>query len=196
MMEQKCINRLPSSIRYTLIEKEGGELIHKEHLGISGTDPCRALAEQLCQDIPMNVCSLAYNKSFDCTRIKELAEWYPDWAEHLLNIKENIKDLLDPFAAGYYYLPAMGGSFSIKVVLPTLFPNAPSLDYHNLEGCIHNGSEAMTIFPKIQFMDPEEQAKTRKALLAYCCLDTFAMVKIWEKLKECGKTTFYQTTSR
>jgi hypothetical protein len=42
----------------------------------------------------------------------------------------------------------------------------------------------MTIFPKIQFMDPEEQAKTRKALLAYCCLDTFAMVKIWEKLKE------------
>lgn len=132
----------------------------------------------------MNVCTLAYNKSFDCTRIKELAEWYPDWAEHLLNIKENIKDLLDPFAAGYYYLPAMRGSFSIKVVLPTLFPNAPSLDYHNLEGCIHNGSEAMTIFPKIQFMDPEEQAKTRKALLAYCCLDTFAMVKIWEELKE------------
>ncbi len=179
-----------------IIEKEGGELIHKEHLGISGTDPRRALAEQLCQDIPMDVCTLAYNKSFECTRIKELAEWYPDLAEHLLNIKDNIKDLLDPFAAGYYYLPAMGGSFSIKVVLPTLFPNDPSLDYHNLEGCVHNGSEAMTIFPKIQFMDPEEQAKTRKALLAYCCLDTFAMVKIWEKLKECGKTTFYQTTSR
>ena len=166
-----------------IIEKEGGELIHKEHLGISGTDPRRALAEQLCQDIPMDVCTLAYNKSFECTRIKELAEWYPDLAEHLLNIKDNIKDLLDPFAAGYYYLPAMGGSFSIKVVLPTLFPNDPSLDYHNLEGCVHNGSEAMTIFPKIQFMDPEEQAKTRKALLAYCCLDTFAMVKIWEKLK-------------
>ena len=167
-----------------IIEKEGGELIHKEHLGISGTDPRRALAEQLCQDIPMDVCTLAYNKSFECTRIKELAEWYPDLAEHLLNIKDNIKDLLDPFAAGYYYLPAMGGSFSIKVVLPTLFPNDPSLDYHNLEGCVHNGSEAMTIFPKIQFMDPEEQAKTRKALLAYCCLDTFAMVKIWEELKE------------
>ena len=167
-----------------IIEKEGGELIHKEHLGISGSDPRRALAEQLCNDIPMNVCTLAYNKSFECTRIKELAGWYPDLAEHLLNIKDNIKDLFDPFAAGQYYLPAMGGSFSIKVVLPTLFPNDPSLDYHNLEGCVHNGTEAMTIFPKIQFMDPEEQAKTRKALLAYCCLDTFAMVKIWEKLRE------------
>ena len=168
-----------------IIEKEGGELIHKEHLGISGTDPRRALAEQLCQDIPMNVCTLAYNKAFECTRIKELAEWYPDLAEHLLNIKDNIKDLLDPFAAGYYYLPSMGGSFSIKVVLPSLFPNDPALDYHNLEGCVHNGSEAMTIFPKIQFMDPEEQVQTRKALLQYCCLDTFAMVKIWEKLKDC-----------
>ena len=168
-----------------IIEKEGGELIHKEHLGISGTDPRRALAEQLCQDIPMNVCTLAYNKAFECTRIKELAEWYPDLAEHLLNIKDNIKDLLDPFAAGYYYLPTMGGSFSIKVVLPSLFPNDPALDYHNLEGCVHNGSEAMTIFPKIQFMEPEEQVQTRKALLQYCCLDTFAMVKIWEKLKDC-----------
>ena len=168
-----------------IIEKEGGELIHKEHLGISGTDPRRALAEQLCQDIPMDVCTLAYNKSFECTRIKELAEWYPDLAEHLLNIKDNIKDLLDPFAAGYYYLPSMGGSFSIKVVLPSLFPNDPALDYHNLEGCVHNGSEAMTIFPKIQFMNPEEQISTRTALLKYCCLDTFAMVKIWEKLRNC-----------
>ena len=61
MMEQKRINRLPSSIRYTLIEKECGELIYKEHLGISGTDQCRALAEQLCQDIPMKVCTLAYS---------------------------------------------------------------------------------------------------------------------------------------
>ena len=140
-----------------IIEKEGGELIHKEHLGISGTDPRRALAEQLCQDIPMDVCTLAYNKSFECTRIKELAGWYPDLAEHLLNIMKNIKDLLDPFAAGQYYLPSMGGSFSIKRVLPSLFPDDPSLDYHNLEGGVQNGNDAMTIFPKIQFMEPKEQ---------------------------------------
>jgi hypothetical protein len=168
-----------------IIEKEGGELIHKEHLGISGTDPRRALAEQLCQDIPMDVCTLAYNKAFECTRIKELAEWYPDLAEHLLNIQEHIIDLMIPFQQGAYYLPSMGGSFSIKVVLPTLFPNDPALDYHNLEGCVHNGGEAMTIFPKIQFMEPEKQQSVRTALLKYCCLDTFAMVKIWEKLKDC-----------
>lgn len=167
-----------------IIEYEGGPLIHKEHLGISGTDTRRALAEQLCKDIPMDVCTLAYNKAFECTRIKELAGWYPDLAEHLMNIHDNIKDLLVPFAAGQYYLPSMGGSFSIKRVLPSLFPEDPSLDYHNLEGGVQNGNDAMTIFPKIQYMEPEEQKKTRKALLDYCCLDTFAMVKVWEKLKE------------
>jgi hypothetical protein len=76
----------------------------------------------------------------------------------------------------------MGGSFSIKSVLPALFPDDPELDYHNLDG-VHNGTEAMTIFPKIQYMDPEEQAKTRENLLKYCQLDTYAMVKVWEELK-------------
>ena len=131
----------------------------------------------------MNVCVTAYNKAFECTRLKELAEFFPDLAEHLLNIKENIIDLLVPFLSGYYYNKAMGGSFSIKSVLPALFPNDPALDYHNLEQ-IHNGGEAMTIFPKIKDMSPEERATTRHNLLKYCELDTFAMVKVWEKLKE------------
>ena len=75
----------------------------------------------------------------------------------------------------------MGGSFSIKSVLPAIFPDDPALDYHNLEG-IHNGGEAMTIFPLIKDMPPEEQERTRKNLLKYCELDTFAMVKIWQEL--------------
>ena len=80
----------------------------------------------------------------------------------------------------------MGGSFSIKSVLPALFPDDPSLDYHNLEG-VHNGSEAMTVFPKIKDMPPEEQIIARKNLLAYCKLDTYAMVKVWEALVEAVK---------
>ena len=42
----------------------------------------------------------------------------------------------------------------------------------------------MTIFPLIKDMKPEEQENTRKNLLKYCELDTYAMVKVWEKLKE------------
>ena len=100
-----------------------------------------------------------------------------------MNIHDNIRDLLAPFQSGYYYNRAMGGSYSIKSVLPALFPDDPSLDYHNLEG-VHNGSEAMTIFPLIAKMPTEEQKKARTDLLNYCKLDTYAMVKVWEKLKE------------
>jgi len=158
---------------------------HREFLAPNdGSDPRRHLAEQLCKDTPMNVCTLAYNKGFECGRIKELASLYPDLAVHLLNIRDHIQDLLTPFQSGYYYVPAMHGSFSIKSVLPALFPDEPSLNYHNLDERCQNGGNAMTLFPAIQFMEPEEAKASRKALLRYCELDTWAMVKVWEKLKE------------
>ena len=175
--------QIPFQYSLHYIEHEGGELKHKEFLAEPGTDPRRALAKQLCEDIPMDVCVTAYNKGFECNRIKELAEQFPDLAEHLSNIKEHIVDLIDPFQKGWCYNRAMGGSFSIKSVLPALFPDDPALDYHNLEG-VHNGSEAMNAFPAMASMSPEEQAQTRENLLRYCELDTFAMVKLWEKLKE------------
>lgn len=174
--------QIPFQYSLHYIEIEGGTLKHKEFLAESGPDPRRALAEQLCRDIPMNVCVTAYNKAFECTRLKELATAFPDLAEHLLNIRDNIKDLLVPFQSGYYYNRAMGGSFSIKSVLPAIFPDDPGLNYHNLDG-IHNGSEAMTIFPKIKDMNPDDQEKARNNLLKYCELDTYAMVKVWEELK-------------
>lgn len=164
---------------------ETSDYIHKEYLAPSdGTDPRRQLAEQLCKDIPKNVCTIAYNSSFECGRIKELAELYPDLSDHLLNIKEHIFDLMIPFSSGYYYTPAMGGSASIKSVLPALFPDDPSLDYHNLNGTVHNGSEAMSIFPSIKDMTPDEARAARESLLEYCKLDTWAMVKVWKKLSD------------
>ncbi len=169
-------------LKYT---KTANYITHREFLAPSdGSDPRRPLAEQLCRDIPMDACTLAYNKMFECGRIRELAALYPDLAPHLLNIADHIVDLIDPFHAGCYYVPAMGGSFSIKSVLPALFPNDPELDYHNLDERCQNGGNAMTLFPAIQFMAPEEAAASREALLRYCELDTWAMVKVWEKLKE------------
>lgn len=175
--------QIPFQYSLHYIEYEGGPLLHKEFLAESGESPLRAIAERLCEDIPKNVCVTAYNKAFECTRLKELAGYFPDLADHLLNIESNMKDLLTPFQSGYYYNKAMGGSFSIKSVLPALFPNDPALDYHNLDQ-IHNGGEAMTIFPQIQYMNEEDKATARHNLLKYCELDTFAMVKLWEKLKE------------
>ena len=77
----------------------------------------------------------------------------------------------------------MKGSASIKKVLPALYPNDPELDYHNLP-VVHNGSEASDTFISLKGKSKEEQEDLRQGLLVYCKLDTYAMVKIWEKLKE------------
>ncbi len=176
--------QIPFQYSLHWIENEGGELYHTEFLGNGIDDPRRALAEQICQDIPIDVCSIAYNKAFECTRLRELAIEYPDLAYHLLNIADNIVDLLVPFQRGYYYVPEMRGSFSIKKVLPALFPNDETLNYQNLPGSVKNGGDAMTVYPKMGEMSQAEREKTRRALLDYCGLDTFAMVKIWQKLNE------------
>lgn len=165
------------------IEHEGGPLLHKEFLAYPGTDPRRALAEQMCADIPKDVCIVTYNMGFEKGRTKELASLYPDLSEHLMNIHDHIVDLMVPFRSKWYYCRAMQGSYSIKYVLPALFPDDPELDYHNLEG-IHHGGEASAAFSAMARMTPEELETTRKHLLAYCGLDTYALVKVWEKLKE------------
>ena len=46
------------------------------------------------------------------------------------------------------------------------------------------GGDAMTQYPAIAKMAPAEAEATRTALLEYCKLDTYAIVKIWQKLKE------------
>ena len=147
------------------------------------------LCKRLCEDIPMNSCVLVYNKSFECARLKEMAELFPEFREHLLNICDNIIDLMVPFYNRDYYLKEMKGSYSIKYVLPALFPDDPSLNYHNLD-LIHNGSEAMNAFSSLGNYDKETKDNIRNNLLEYCKLDTYAMVKIWQKLNEkCGKNT-------
>ena len=170
------------------IEEKGGELKHKEFLAYPGKDPRRELCESLCRDIPMDVCTLAYNKTFEQTRIKEMAAIFPDLEEHLMNIFDNMKDLMVPFRERRFYCREMHGSYSIKYVLPALFPNDPALDYHNLEG-VHNGGEAADTFLRMEKMTKDELERYRGYLLKYCGLDTFAMVKIWQKLLEVTNRT-------
>ena len=165
------------------IERENGEVNHKEFLAEPGIDPRKALAESLIKDIPENVCVLAYNMGFEKSVIKNLSEQFPTLSKHLLNIRENIKDLMIPFKNRYYYSKGMKGKYSIKYVLPALFPDDPSLNYHNLEE-IHNGGEAMSAFASMDKLSKEKQQELRKNLLKYCELDTYAMVKIYQKIKE------------
>lgn len=173
--------QVPSQYSLHIQYKKNGKLKHRECLAKEGTNTKREIAERLVKDIPMNVCVLAYNMTFEKTQIKKMAEEFPDLHDHLMNIHDNIKDLMIPFQNKYYYQKEFKGSYSIKYVLPALCPNDEDLDYKKLNG-IHNGSEAMAAFATLHEKSNEEKKIIKKQLLEYCCLDTLAMVKILEKL--------------
>jgi len=170
--------------QYSLhVEQENHKLTqHYEFLAKEGVDPRYTLAKRLVTDIPTDVTVLAYNMGFEKGVIKQLANLFDEFTTPLMKIHDNIQDLMTPFQKKDYYTPAMKGSHSIKHVLPALVPKMEKA-YQELE-YIHNGNDAMQIYPKLAFMeDKQEVAKLREALLRYCELDTLAMVEILAKLR-------------
>ena len=123
--------------------------------------------------------------SFEKRVIRQLALNSPQISNELMAIHDNIKDLMVPFASKNYYHPKMQGSYSIKYVLPALVPEFESA-YKDLN-LIHNGGEAMQAYEAMTHMSADEREAYKKALLAYCKLDTLAMVKVLEKLREVAK---------
>ena len=70
------------------------------------------IAEHEIENIPENVCVLAYNKKFECARLKELAEKFPDLSKHLLNIKRNSDyGFFGKAACALYFSPSRRLSF-------------------------------------------------------------------------------------
>lgn len=162
-----------------------GNLEHFEFLAEVGADPRYELALNLIKFIPQDACVLAYNMSFEKGVIRRLATNYPQISNELMSIHDNIKDLMAPFASKSYYHPKMRGSYSIKYVLPALVPEFESA-YKDLN-LIHHGGEAMQAYEAMAYMPAKERDAYKKALLAYCKLDTLAMVKVLEKLREVAK---------
>ena len=166
-----------------IIDKDG-TITHKEYLHDKyDTNPIYGLCESLCNDIPKDVCVVVYNDGFEKSRLREMAYLIPELSEHLLNIRENIVDLLPIFKNQKFYTKDMKGSASIKYVLPALYPNDESLNYHNLDQ-VHKGDEASAAYLSLKDLPEEDRDTLRKNMLKYCELDTYAMVKIYEKLRD------------
>ena len=177
----RSFQQIPVQYSLHILNTATGELKHKEFLGRSEGDSREELAKRLVEDIPADANIIVYNKTFESSCIRDLANAFPHLSEHLNKIKDNIVDLIVPFRAGYYYNRNMGGSFSIKSVLPAIFPDNPELDYKNLQG-VHNGGEAKSLFPRLKYMEQAERTVAEQNLLKYCELDTYAMVKVYEEL--------------
>ncbi len=156
---------------------ESGELSHTGFLDLSGDDPSEPFAKALIAACGESGPVFVYNAAFETTRIRELADRYPALAEPLLAINARVVDLL-PIARNRYYHHSQQGSWSIKAVLPAA---VPQLSYDELDG-VQDGGAAMEAYCEaIQSSTPEaRKSELESQLLAYCLLDTFAMVRLWQ----------------
>lgn len=172
-------DKVPFQFSLHVLHRDTEELEHFEFLARKGKDPRRRCAELLCRWIPADGTGVAYNMGFEKSVLHALADLYPDLSEHLNGIADGMQDLMIPFQKQWFYRSSFMGKYSIKYILPGLFPDDPSLNYHNLEE-VQNGVMAMGAYLKLmQDVPPDEHRLTRKHMLCYCALDTFAMVKIY-----------------
>ncbi len=173
---QRPYQQIP--FQYSLHIFANGTLSHHEFLGGPGRDPRRDFVEKLLVETRPCRTILVYNQAFEITRLQEIADNFPEFAEEIETIIARIVDLMAPFRNKDYYVKAMCGSHSIKYVLPALVPD---LSYDTL--AVANGEMAMLAYSRLaKISSAEEKEEIRRDLLEYCRLDTYAMVRIWEKL--------------
>lgn len=161
-------------------ESAAATLEHSEYLADATDDPRIGFVKQLIQDCGSEGDILVYNINFERGKLKDLAAIFPQYAQQINDIINRLKDLMLPFQKRWYYSPAMKGSYSIKYVLPALVPELSYADLDIQEG----GTASNTFLAMASGTFKGDVDTTRQQLLDYCKLDTLAMVKILEKLKE------------
>jgi hypothetical protein len=172
--------QIPFQFSVHRLDKSGGTLTHEAFLGEPEADPRPAFIERLLKALGKKGTILAYNLPFESTRLRELQSDFPNYADDIEKLFPRMADLMEPFQRGWYHTPDMNGSYSIKQVLPAL---VPGVGYEGMD--IAGGGEAMAAFEgMLHIRDPAKREKIRNGLLAYCEMDTLAMVKILEKLSE------------
>ncbi len=171
-------------VQYSLhIIEAGGQIRHEEFVYQGEADPMRATLEHLSERIGEQGTILVWNEAFEKSVNEKAALSYPDLAGQLQAINDRIRDLANSFKNQWYLDRKFHGSWSIKNVLPVL---CPDLSYQDLE--IGKGDVAMMQWRKMNEVKTSEQEreKIKQDLLAYCQLDTWAMVRIWQELVKLG----------
>jgi uncharacterized protein DUF2779 len=128
---------------------------------------------------------IAMYTPFERTRIRSLQLSVPELAADLKVLEAKLLDL-HPVIRDHVYHPDFHGSFSLKYVL---HPLAPELTYSDL--VIVDGLVASVEIARLLFVahkiPPAERDRVRQDLLDYCQRDTWAMVRLLERLRELAR---------
>ncbi len=164
-----------SVVRYPLPEKH----THRAYLAEGPGDPRRELAERMLEATRGAERIVMYS-SFERSRINELAEQIPDLAHDLHALAGKLVDLL-PIVRNHVYHPDFQGSFSLKYILHPLVPDLTHSDLAIVDGQLASVEIARLLFVAHLV---EDRDQLRRDLLAYCERDTWAMVRLVQRLRE------------
>lgn len=161
-------------------EDESGDVAHTEFLDTSGAAPMRAFCETLIDAVGETGPICVYS-NYERTILKKLQLRFPNLEEALQSIIERLYDLLIPIRKHYFHRD-LQGSYSIKKVLPSV---VPELSYDDLEE-VQDGMMAQQAYLELIHADTLHERKwaLTESLLKYCKLDTYAMVKLVERLSK------------
>jgi hypothetical protein len=161
-----------------VIREAGTEPEHFEFLADECIDPAPAIAGSLAKHIGDVGSVIVWNARFEASRNAEVGELLPTTAEFMASINDRMYDLMMIVRKGYYVDSRFGGSASLKKVLPVL---CPELSYNDL--AIHEGGTASASWATLTNTNTPtvQRDQLRKDMLAYCGLDTYAMIAIYRK---------------
>ena len=156
-----------------------GGMRHVAYLAEGPGDPRPELVERLLEATDTAERIVMYSP-FERTRINELAEQLPAHADRLRALAAKLVDL-PPIVRQYVYHPDFRGSFSLKAILQ---PLVPELSYDDL--AVVDGQMASVEIARLLFVAQlvNDRERARRDLLAYCERDTWAMVRLVERLRE------------
>jgi predicted RecB family nuclease len=157
-----------------------GTYTHAAHLAEGPQDARPPLAQAMVRATASADRVVMYT-SFEKTRIRELQRAVPELATELAALEAKLIDL-HPVVKNCVYHPDFHGSFSLKDILT---PLVPDLTYNDL--VIVDGRVASVEIARLLFVADKiprhERDRVRQELLDYCERDTWAMVKLVEKLR-------------
>jgi hypothetical protein len=171
--------KVPFQYSLHIQSEPGGQLYHHGFLAEAGIDPRREFLERMLEDTQGEGAIIVYYLPFERGVLRSLAEKFPEYTQSIEQRIERLVDLLEPFKQRAFWHPDMGGSNSLKQVLPVF---APELSYDAMQ--VTNGDQAMAVFVGLyEEQDAKAIEQQRNALWEYCELDTLAMVRILEGLR-------------
>lgn len=172
----KPFNQIPFQFSLDVVAKPGGDVEHFEFLHTSGTNPDGPFIEALRTYLPASGSIVVWNQTFEGGINELLGERNPEAHDFMASLDPRIVDLMDVFSTQAYVHPDFKGRTSIKSILPVL---VPALSYKGL--AIREGATASARWNELVTGEVKgaEANAIQDNLLAYCGLDTRAMVEIW-----------------